>query len=296
MKLLRAPIDMIAIFHENEPPEPVRFRYRRDGHCWEVKVDKVIDLSRRIYGNTKDYTYIWSVATDVQYPSWEDRDAEDDRLAEDFRSMMEDLNFIKNSFTPFDDDLQTPVNAQATASLVQPSIAETVPAQNPQPTNETNTATASSQAKRRKIKSTEVADMPYAGFEHLVLENMNAQALENELIRQGVTKSRTSAVDLSQQYLAHEYSYQNNLHHKNGNITCDANGNISLYVSANNDNLIDVRFYDSETEEDVGQYNILGNNENAYTFIGFDPQKTYTVEIQGQTQDAWQIEGTYIIY
>lgn len=58
MKLLRAPIDMIAIFHENEPPEPVRFRYRRDGHCWEVKVDKVIDLSRRIYGNTKDYTYV----------------------------------------------------------------------------------------------------------------------------------------------------------------------------------------------------------------------------------------------
>jgi len=292
--------NQVAFFHKD-----IFYKYGKGSGCL-FRITKVTpetaetwedgaDPYRTLYWS-KDYTYIWSVATDVQYPSWEDRDAEDDRLAEDFRSMMEDLNFIKNSFTPFDDDLQTPVNAQATASLVQPSIAETVPAQNPQPTNETNTATASSQAKRRKIKSTEVADMPYAGFEHLVLENMNAQALENELIRQGVTKSRTSAVDLSQQYLAHEYSYQNNLHHKNGNITCDANGNISLYVSANNDNLIDVRFYDSETEEDVGQYNILGNNENAYTFIGFDPQKTYTVEIQGQTQDAWQIEGTYIIY
>ena len=57
MKLIRAPIDMIAVFHKNEPPEPVRFRYQGDGKMWEIKVDKVVDLERRIYGNTMDYTY-----------------------------------------------------------------------------------------------------------------------------------------------------------------------------------------------------------------------------------------------
>jgi hypothetical protein len=69
-----------------------------------------------------------------------------------------------------------------------------------------------------------------------------------------------------------------------------------LYFSVNSDNLVDVRFYDAETGEDVGSYGVLANNENAYTFIGFERGKTYNVEVQGQTKGDWVIEGNYIIY
>jgi len=47
---------------------------------------------------TKDWAYIWSVASDVQFPIWTDRDEEDKILAEDYEIMMGDLEFIRNSF------------------------------------------------------------------------------------------------------------------------------------------------------------------------------------------------------
>ena len=57
MKLLRQPIDMIAVFHKNEPPEPYRFRYTKNGRDYMIKVDKVLDISLDHYGNARDYTY-----------------------------------------------------------------------------------------------------------------------------------------------------------------------------------------------------------------------------------------------
>ena len=69
-----------------------------------------------------------------------------------------------------------------------------------------------------------------------------------------------------------------------------------MYFAVNSDNLVDIQFYDTETREEVGQYGILANNENAYTFIGFDPNKTYDISIQGKTKDTWKIEGEHIIY
>ncbi len=57
MKMLRQPIDMIAVFHKNEPPEPYRFRFMRDGMEHVIKVDKVLDIELDHYGNTRNYTY-----------------------------------------------------------------------------------------------------------------------------------------------------------------------------------------------------------------------------------------------
>lgn len=57
MKLLRQPIDMIAVFHKSEPPEPYRFRYTRGGRDFVIKVDKVLDITLDHYGNTRNYTY-----------------------------------------------------------------------------------------------------------------------------------------------------------------------------------------------------------------------------------------------
>ncbi len=141
-----------------------------------------------------------------------------------------------------------------------------------------------------KIKSTEVGNEPYTGFEHLVLKNADTNKIKQELNRQGIVETKKSSVDLTKNYVVKDYSSEQT------KVESDRNGNISLYFSVNSDNLFDVRFYDAETGEDVGSFGVLANNENAYTFIGFEKGKTYNVEVQGQTKDDWAIEGNYIIY
>ncbi len=64
----------------------------------EAKMEELVSPSECLYWS-KDMAYYWSIATDVQYPVWTDRDEEDEWLAEDFENMMKDINFIKNSFT-----------------------------------------------------------------------------------------------------------------------------------------------------------------------------------------------------
>ena len=220
----------------------------------------------------EEYAYVWSVASDVQYPTWQDRDEEDVRFATDFENMMMDLDFIKNSFSLVDEE-----------SLFTPK------SQNSATDNSVATSTQK-QKNDLKIKSSSVADQPYAGFEHLVLKNADTNKIKQELNKQGIAETKKSSVDLTKNYVVKDYSSE---HTK---VESDKNGNISLYFSVNSDNLFDVRFYDAETGEDVGSYGILANNENTYTFIGFDKGKTYNVEVQGQTKDDWAIEGNYIIY
>ena len=58
MKLVRSTVDMIAIFHKGEPPEPVRFRYTtRDKKDYEVKIGQVVDLRREYVGDHTNYIY-----------------------------------------------------------------------------------------------------------------------------------------------------------------------------------------------------------------------------------------------
>ncbi len=57
MKAVRTTVDMIAVFHGKEPPEPFRFRYAWDGEEHEIKVGEVLDLRKESSGNTKNYIY-----------------------------------------------------------------------------------------------------------------------------------------------------------------------------------------------------------------------------------------------
>lgn len=148
----------------------------------------------------------------------------------------------------------------------------------------------------KKIKSSEVSNELYGGFEQVVIKNATTQGIENTLMQNGITKSHNNTADLSKNYIVNEYSYEDSLKYDYSGVKCDNNGNISMYFAVNSDNLVDIQFYDTETREEVGQYGILANNENAYTFIGFDPTKTYDISIQGKTQDTWKIEGEHIIY
>ena len=58
MKAVRKTVDMIAVFHRGEPPEPIKFRYERDdGREYEIRIDKVVDLRAETYGSAKNYIY-----------------------------------------------------------------------------------------------------------------------------------------------------------------------------------------------------------------------------------------------
>jgi len=141
-----------------------------------------------------------------------------------------------------------------------------------------------------KIKSSLVGDEPYMGFEHLILENANVDVIEQELNNLGITETESSFADLKKNYIIKDYGSEGTT------VKSDENGNISLYFSINSDNLFDVNFYDAETNEDVGGFGVLANNENAYSFIGFQKDRSYRVEVRGQAENDWDIEGNYIIY
>lgn len=141
-----------------------------------------------------------------------------------------------------------------------------------------------------KIKSSEISSELYGGFEQVVLKNADTDKIKQKLNEQGITETNKSSVNLTENYVVKDYNSEQT------KVESDKNGNISLYFSVNSYNLFDVRFYDDETGEDVGSYGVFANNENAYTFIGFEKEKTYNVEVQSQTKEDWNIDGNYIIY
>lgn len=267
----------------------------------------------------KDYAFAWSVASDVQHPVWADNDEQDEKLAEDFEDMLRDLEFIKNSFSvlapqPSENNIASDQKLQGNAEeataynktiqiqkRVHPISGEVryfpvsvkVSAEETTPTDAIESMPT---AMPVAIKSNEKSDIPYVGFENLILENADIEKMQALLKQKGSVQGGQHFTKLSESYIVNDYSYENDLQHKNTGITCDANGNISVYFAVNSDNLVDISFFDSETKESVGSYLVLANNENAYSFLGFDQNKTYDINIQGKTQGTWQIDGEYLVY
>lgn len=72
------------------------FRITKIESPTESNLEALGDHSEYLYWG-KQFAYVWTTPSDVQYPIWEDKDEEDVELAKDFEDMMLDLNFIKNS-------------------------------------------------------------------------------------------------------------------------------------------------------------------------------------------------------
>lgn len=120
--------------------------------------------------------------------------------------------------------------------------------------------------------------------------------VEQMLNNKGIVQTKDQNVQLGENYVVNEYTYENSCNAASSNISCDQNGNISLFFDVNMENLVDVTFSDSETKEVVAQFGILANDVNSYSFTGFSKDKTYDVLLQGKTKGAWEVEGQYIIY
>ena len=88
------------------------FRITKIESPTESNLEALGEHSEYLYQG-KQFAYVWTIPSDVQYPIWADRDEEDEELAKDFEDMMSDLNFIKNSVLLINEEsLFTPANQE----------------------------------------------------------------------------------------------------------------------------------------------------------------------------------------
>ena len=133
-------------------------------------------------------------------------------------------------------------------------------------------------------------------MQNIFEDDMKMANVEQNLIDKGITAISGNHVKLGENYILSNYSYEDNCNDTISNVSCDNDGNISLYFDVNAENLVDVTFTDSATKEVVAEFGILANDVNSYSFTGFDEEKSYDVTVQGKTDNTWKIEGQYIIY
>ena len=128
---------------------------------------------------------------------------------------------------------------------------------------------------------------------------------EKQASAENIRESEESAVSESKSITAgetaelkdkKEYSYKSALSGESRAITCDENGEIKISFEVNEENIVSVRFKDSETGREAGGFKVLAKNNEEYAFSGFDLDKSYDVEVSGETGSSWQIEGSYMVY
>lgn len=141
-----------------------------------------------------------------------------------------------------------------------------------------------------KKPANDVSMEEYMGFEHKTLKDTNINKMKQTLIRQGNTEVTGNMADLRENYFVGDCTFENT------QLIADEEGKVSLFLNVNMDTLFDVHFFEAETKEDVAGYQILANNENAYTFYGFEKGKIYNMQLSPKTKNDWVIEGDYIVY
>ncbi|MBQ7036043.1 MAG: hypothetical protein IJN74_00950 [Clostridia bacterium] len=143
---------------------------------------------------------------------------------------------------------------------------------------------------KKKIKSASNSEDLYIGFEQIVLSNINSKEIKKELQGNGITQTQSTPVNLEQNFIVNDFKANKT------QVTADENGNISIYIAVESDNLFDVQITDSETNEDVGRFTVLANNDNIYSFLGFEKGKNYDIVVKSKTQNDWDIGGNYMLY
>ena len=165
----------------------------------------------------KHFAYVWSYASDVQYPIWDDGDAEDAELSSDYKDMLMDLNFIKDSFAIIENQQKGEVATDTKKTSYNLGSDKALIASNGK--NIESESSIASDEKNIEIKSSIVSDEEYSGFTHLEIENMNSEKMQGELDKRGLTKATSNAGDLSSNYIVGEYSYKDSLKGTLENIT-----------------------------------------------------------------------------
>lgn len=137
--------------------------------------------------------------------------------------------------------------------------------------------------KKEYIEGTDIL----LSFCALNLEDASIGEIEDILKESGTTVSKDAKNDLSKNYLIGACEIKDDI-----KTMCDENGNITFYFGEDSDDYVDVTFSESESGKLIGSYGIMPDKSMAYSFIGFDKDKEYSVEMQAQTNEKLN----YLIY
>ncbi len=125
-------------------------------------------------------------------------------------------------------------------------------------------------------------------------------AVAQRIVQPSVSKQKPSAPQPSPSPQAtpeqdsQTFSYPNGSPATISNVICNHQGEVSMTFDLNTESLVNVVISDSETNEKVADSVILADNQ-PHTFSGLNPEKNYTVTVQGTTESQWKIKGSYTI-
>lgn len=112
---------------------------------------------------------------------------------------------------------------------------------------------------------------------------VNPLPQENEIVSEPVGRTAT-------------LSYKDNCESVMEEIQPSENGEIAMQFSLNAEQLVHIRFYESETGAEVEGMSVVAKEGTEYVFSGFEADKVYDVAVDGYTDATWMVEGTYTVY
>ncbi len=112
---------------------------------------------------------------------------------------------------------------------------------------------------------------------------VNPLPQENEIVSEPVGRTAT-------------LSYKDNCESVMEEIQPSESGEITMQFLLNAEQLVHIRFYESETGAEVEGMSVVAKEGTEYVFSGFEADKVYDVAVDGYTDATWMVEGTYTVY
>lgn len=136
-----------------------------------------------------------------------------------------------------------------------------------------------------EIKKNTASDDAYVNMEIVeFLEKKDADAMAAL-----IEKSGTS-------YIKGEFNFEDGTKKLVTGIKPDENGNITLHLSSEINESIQIDFWESESQKGVWGVRIPADAGRAYTFTGFEKGKEYSIRLYSPAKENWKIDSDYIIY
>ncbi len=136
-----------------------------------------------------------------------------------------------------------------------------------------------------EIKKNTASDDTYVNMEIVEFsEKKDADAMTALIEKSGIS------------YIKGEFNFKDGTKKVVTGIKPDENGNITLHLNSEADEIIQIDFWESESQKGVWGVRIPADGGRAYTFTGFEKGKEYSIRLYSPAKENWKIDSDYIIY
>ena len=136
-----------------------------------------------------------------------------------------------------------------------------------------------------EIKKNTASDDTYVNMEIVEFsEKKSADAMTALIEQSGIS------------YMKGEFNFEDGTKKLVTGIKPDENGNITLHLSSEANEIIQIDFWEAESQKGVWGVSVPADGGRAYTFTGFEKDKEYTIRLYSPAKENWKIDSNYIIY